>query len=129
MKYVVSAMLIVAGTIHVLPLVGVLGSEQLHRLYGIAFDEPNLSILMRHRAVLFGLLGGLMIYAAFRKDLQVIALVAGLVSAGSFALLAWSVGGSDAVVNTAMLRVVAADWVAIGGLVIALIVRFGWRKT
>jgi len=68
-------------------IVGVLGSDQLHRLYGLAFDDPNLSILMRHREILFGLLGGLIIYAAFRNDLRIIALVAGLVSAGSFALL------------------------------------------
>ena len=128
MRYVVSAMLIVAGIIHLLPLVGVLGSDQLHRLYGVVFDDPNLAILMRHRAVVFGLLGALMIYAAFRNSLQVIAVVAGLISAGSFAWISWSVGGNDAILNAAMLRVVAADWAAIGCLVVAVLVKF-WEKS
>ena len=57
MRYTVSAMLAVVAVIHLLPLSGVLGAGRLAALYGLPFDEPNLAILMRHRAVLFGLLG------------------------------------------------------------------------
>ena len=46
-------------------------------LYGIPIDEPNLAILMRHRAVLFGLLGVFMLIAAFRPLYQPLALIAG----------------------------------------------------
>ena len=59
-RYLVPAMLILVGLIHLLPLSGVLGSERLASLYGLSFSEPNLAILMRHRAVLFGLLGVLL---------------------------------------------------------------------
>ena len=55
MRYLVSAMLVIVGIIHLLPLSGVLSESRLTVLYGIPFDEPNLEILMRHRAVLFGL--------------------------------------------------------------------------
>ena len=56
MRYLVSAMLLVVAVIHLLPLAGLQGPSRLTALYGIAFDEPNLAILMPHRAVLFGLL-------------------------------------------------------------------------
>lgn len=50
MRYLVSTMLVVVAVIHLLPLSGVLGPARLNALYGISFDEPNLEILMRHRA-------------------------------------------------------------------------------
>lgn len=92
MRYVVSAMLVVAGVIHLLPLSGVLGSERLASLYGLRFDEPNLAILMRHRAVLFGLIGGFLLLSAFQPALQSIAIVGGIISVVSFLYLAWAVG-------------------------------------
>jgi hypothetical protein len=115
MRYVVSAMLVVVGIIHLLPLSGALGSDRLAALYGIGFDEPNLAILMRHRAVLFGLLGLFLLYAAFRPALQPLALAAGFASVASFLWIAWSVGGY----NAAVARIFAADVVALACLVVA----------
>jgi hypothetical protein len=105
----VSLMLVVAGIIHVLPLAGVAGAERLAALYGVDFSDPNLAILMRHRAVLFGLLGVLLIYAAFKPSLQPMAFVAGIVSAAAFLGLAWSTGGY----NPLVARIVTADVVAL----------------
>ena len=109
MPYLLRAMLIVIGLIHLLPVTGVLGNERLAQLYGMAFTDPNLSILMRHRAVLFGLLGGFLIYAAFRPDFQPVALIVAGVSVLSFLALAWSVGSYNALIG----RVVIADIVAL----------------
>jgi hypothetical protein len=117
MRYVVSAMLIVVGVIHLMPLSGALGSERLAALYGLSFDQPDLAILMRHRAILFGLLGAFLLLAAFRTELQTIALVAGFVSVVSFLYLAWSVGHYNAQLG----RVFAADVVALVCLVIGAI--------
>jgi len=114
MRYLVSASLIVAGIIHLLPLSGAMGTGRLAALYGLDFSEPNLSILMRHRAVLFGLLGAFLVFAAFKPSLQAIAFVAAFVSVLSFLLLAWSNGGYNALVG----RVVTADLVALVALVI-----------
>ena len=114
MRYLVSAMLVIVAMIHLLPLSGVIGSERLANLYGISFDEPNIAILMRHRAVLFGLLGSFMLVAAFTPSFQVAALVMGFVSVVSFLWLASSVGGYNAAVG----RVFAADVVALACLVV-----------
>ncbi len=108
MRYLIAAMLIVVGVIHLLPLSGAIGPERLAELYGLTFAEPNLAILMRHRAVLFGLLGSLLVAAAFRPGLQVVAFVAGWVSVSSFLALASSTGGYNAQIG----RVVTADVVA-----------------
>lgn len=115
MRQLISAMLVIVAVIHLLPLSGVLGSARLTALYGIPFDEPNLAILMRHRAVLFGLLGAFLLYAAFRPAFQPVAFLAGFASIVSFLYLAWSVGGYNALVG----RVFTADLVALACLVIA----------
>ena len=114
MHHLVSAMLVVVGVIHLLPLSGVLGGGRLSVLYGLPFDEPNLAILMRHRAVLFGLLGLFLCVAAFRPAWQTIAFVAGFVSVVSFLWLARSTGGY----NPLVARVVMADIVALVCLII-----------
>jgi hypothetical protein len=114
MRTVISASLIVVGLIHLLPLPGVLGADKLSALYGIPVSEPNLAILMRHRAVLFGLLGVALIVAAFKPAWQPGALAAGWVSVVAFLVLAWSTGSYNAQVG----RVVIADVIALISLVV-----------
>jgi hypothetical protein len=113
-RYLVSAMLVVVGIIHLLPLSGVLGSERVAALYGLSMGDPNLAILMRHRAVLFGLLGAFFLVAAFAVPLQTAAFIAGFVSVVSFLWLAWSVGGYNAQVA----RVLTADIIALVCLIV-----------
>lgn len=117
------ACLTLAGVIHLLPLPGVMGAGQLARLYGVATDDPNAVILLQHRALLFGLLGVLLIAAAFRPELRAVALVAGLVSTVSFLVIAWGVGGYNAQVA----RVVVADVLAVVLLLLAAGIE--WRKS
>jgi hypothetical protein len=114
MRYVIAAMLVVVGIIHLLPLSGVLGSERLATLYGFSFEEPNIAILMRHRAVLFGLLGLFLLYAAFQPALRTMAFIAGFVSVATFLWIAASVGGY----NSQVARVFTADMVALGCLAV-----------
>ena len=114
MEYVVSAMLAVVAIIHLLPLSGMLGRERLEALYGIPIAEPNLLILMRHRAVLFGVLGVFFVMAMFDPQLQPAAFVAGFASVVPFLWLAWGAGGYNAQVA----RVFRADVVALLCLVV-----------
>ena len=124
MRHVVSAALLAVALIHVLPVSGVLGAEQLAQLYGIGVAEPNVEILLRHRAVLFGILGAWLAAAAFLPVLQPAAFMAGLASVGSFLVVAWQVGGYNAQVS----RVVVADLVAFVGLAVGLAAYVGSRR-
>ncbi len=115
MKATIAGLLIVVGVIHLLPLTGVLGAERLVALYDTDIGDVNLEILMRHRAVLFGLLGSFLVAAAFIPPAQPAAVVAGLVSVVSFLWLA----RPAAAINEALARVVIADWVALACLLLA----------
>ena len=108
MKYVSIVALLVAGIIHLLPVHGVMGVNTLARLYGIEANDPNTAILLQHRALLFGVLGVLMLSAIALPWLRVTALTVALFSAASFIAVAVAVGGY----NPAIGRVVVADIVA-----------------
>jgi hypothetical protein len=108
MKYISVAALLIAGIIHLLPIPGVLGAAKLGRLYGITVSDPNTAILLQHRAVLFGVLGVLMLSAIPFPFLRLPALLVGLVSAASFVVVARWVGDYGVEIN----RVVIADVIA-----------------
>lgn len=116
MRHLATALFVVVGLINVFPLVGVLGAQQLNALYALPFDNPDLLLLMRHRAVLFGLVGGLLLVAAFKTRLRPIAATLGLGSMLSFLVLALPLAEHGAAIQ----RVFWADVVASGMLVLAL---------
>jgi hypothetical protein len=72
---------------------------------------------MRHRAVLFGLLGIFLISSIFIPSLQLAALIAGFVIVFSFLYLSYFIGGY----NDQISRIVMADKVALVCLVIGSI--------
>ena len=109
MRHVVTASLLLVSLIHLLPVLGVLGAARLGQLYGIAVAEPNLEILLRHRAVLFGIVALVLGWAAFRPALQPLAFAVGLLSVASFLALAGQLSGA----NAQLLTVVRVDWLAL----------------
>lgn len=118
MKYIASIALLVVAAIHLLPLIGTLGVNKINLLYGLSIsNDPNLEILMRHRAVLFGLLGAFMAFSAFNTQFQLIAFIVGFTSVLSFLWLSWSVGGYNAEIT----RVFTADIIALACLIIGVI--------
>lgn len=124
MKHLIALCLILVGIIHLLPLGGVLGGEWLAALYALEITDPNLDILLRHRAVLFGLLGGFLIGSAYKPGLRIPAFAAGFISVLSFLWIAWATGDY----NEAVARVVAADIVALLLLTIGLVAWFGEQR-
>ena len=62
---IITGLMLVVAVIHLLPISGFFGVERLATLYEIEITDSNLEILMRHRAILFGILGGFLAYAAF----------------------------------------------------------------
>lgn len=123
MQKLIACCLIVVAVIHLLPLPGVLGAERLSMLYGITLDDRNLTILMRHRAVLLGTFGLFWLYSAFRPELHLLAIMTGLLSVVSFLWLAESVGDHTAKIH----RVVLADRAALGCLLLAASAYY-WRR-
>jgi hypothetical protein len=117
MKQLAVAAFLLAGLINVFPLIGVLGAVQLESLYGMDFEGADLRLLMRHRAVLFGLVGGLLLLAAFKPWLRLVASVLGLLSMASFMVLAWPLQEH----GVALQRVFWADAVGCAVLVIGVL--------
>lgn len=109
MEIVSKGLLLLAAIIHLLPLLGLFGRKRLSVLYGLDIHDPNLLILLQHRAVLFGMVGTLLLLAVLSSHWLNLALFVGFVSALSFLLIALSIGGY----NSALKRVLRADIVAI----------------
>jgi hypothetical protein len=117
MRAISTALILVAGILNLAPAIGVLSVERLHSLYGVSIEDPNLAILMRHRAVLFAIIGGLLIVSVFHAALRPVALAVGVVSMGSFVVLALLVGDY----SSALRRILVVDVAASLGLVLAAI--------
>ena len=92
MRIAVTIALLVAGLINFAPIVGVISADKLSGLYGMPFEDSDLIVLMRHRAVLFGLLGALIFYSIFNRSVQILASIAGIVSMVAFIMLAYAAG-------------------------------------
>lgn len=88
MKIVIAVVLALVGLINFYPAIGVLSAEQLQSLYGIDFISDDHLLLMRHRAVLFALLGGLVFYSILKPIYRLIACTMALISMLAYMLLA-----------------------------------------
>lgn len=83
-----AASLIAASLIHLLPAIGMISAARLTRLYGVAPADPTIVLLLRHRAVMFSILGVVFGAAAFVPALRVPAAILSLVTMLSFVWLA-----------------------------------------
>lgn len=115
MRHLATALFVIVGLINFGPIVGVLGAGPLAKLYGLTVSDPNLLLLLRHRAMMFGLIGTLLIVAAFKPGLRNLAAALGMVSMVSFCVLALPLAG----LNEALQRVFWIDVAAIGFLAAA----------
>ncbi len=112
MKRLVPVLFAVAAVINLIPWVGVVSATQLESLYSIPISDPNLEIVMRHRAVSIGLVGATLAVAVFRPGLRTVAALLGLTSMGAYALVVGLVGEP----NAALTRVLHVDLVGLTAL-------------
>ena len=118
LELTVSVVLVLVGLINFAPVVGMVSSSAIARAYGM--DEPagDLAVLLRHRAVLFGIVGGFIVLSAFMPTLQVAAVTMAYISMGSYVALVMAAGIS----NPKLVRIKNIDVVAIALLSIVPIV-------
>jgi hypothetical protein len=114
MELILRVTLFAVGVVNALPMVAAFEPSLLQRLYGLSVVDPNLLVLLRHRAVLFGLLGLLLMAAAFDAKLYNVAVVGGLVSMLAYVLIAWQTGGYNAQMNTVVIVDAVASVVLAG---------------
>jgi len=114
-SHMISILIFLAGVINAAPIIGVLSRKKLEKAYGIVIQLSEIEILLRHRAILFGIIGGFMMLSAFYKPLQTSAIIMGFISMVSFIILAMSIGGF----NRDIKSVIAFDIIGIGFLAIA----------
>ena len=121
MHKLITASLVIVGLINFLPVLGLLGVKNLETAYKISLPSGDLILLMQHRALLFGLLGGFILYSAFVPIYQNAAILLAAISMTGFAILVHVVGSS----NPAILRILYIDYVGIFFLVIAIALKYG----
>lgn len=87
MEWVFRIALFITGIINIIPSVLAFLPDKIPTSYGIDKLDSNLELLLRHRAILFGIIGGCMIFSALSKRYYEISVIAGLVSMASFVVL------------------------------------------
>ena len=124
MNKIVMALLIIVGLINFLPVIGVISATQITQAYSVELTSNDLVILMRHRALLFGIVGGFILYSVIAPQFQVVAMVMAAISMVGYLGLMWSVGGY----NSSIFKVAMVDMVGIGFLVIAAVLKYKQRR-
>jgi hypothetical protein len=125
MQHLWAFLVLVAAAINLAPVFGAVSTERMAAFYGVDLQSPNLQILMRHRAVLFGIVGGLLLVAAFRPQLRTLGYVLGFSSMLSFLVVAWLVGEYSVEIQ----RVIFVDAVGVAALAGAGLVHAVWLRT
>ena len=109
MELIYRIALFIAGLINLLPVLLAFIPEKISKSYGIDVPNANYELLLRHRAVLFGIIGGLMIYSAIAKKYYEIATTFGLISMLSFIILYFFIGKD---INSELKKVMMVDVIA-----------------
>jgi hypothetical protein len=109
-----------AGVINFLPVIGALSGKRIRALYGVTVEDSNSEILLRHRAVLFGIVGALIIASAFDASLRPAGYAAGFTAMLGFILIAGLVGNY----NANLRRVAIVDVVGLAALLGAALIDY-----
>ncbi len=87
MELIFRICLFIAGVINLLPCILAFIPQKISSSYGISIPNQNYELLLRHRAVLFGIIGGLMVFSAISQLYYSMAVLVGMISMVSFVIL------------------------------------------
>ena len=114
MSYLTSLLFLIAGAINFIPISGAVSGEQLDKLYQIGVVSPDVGLLLRHRAFLFGIVGSIIIVAAFVPSLRLVATISGLVSMVSFIVFVFATKNSNP-------NLIQIAWIDVGATLVLLL--------
>lgn len=120
MNKIYLALLFLVGVINFLPIIGMFSIEKINETYGLSVSDNNLAVLLRHRALLFGLIGGFIFYSVFNPQYQTAAIILASVSMLGYLYFFWSIGES----NAALLKIAQIDMVGLVLLAMALAIKY-----
>lgn len=120
MSKAIAVLLIIVGLINFLPVLGVLSAAKLSQAYSIELLGNDIVILMRHRALLFGVVGGFVLVSVFVPAWQWPAMGMAAISMLGFLWLAWSVGGY----NESIARVALVDMAGMVCVAVAAVLKY-----
>ncbi|MBX7171711.1 MAG: hypothetical protein K1X72_12195 [Pyrinomonadaceae bacterium] len=112
---IISGILLIVGIINILPVIVFFDASKTVKLYGVPIEGENLTILMRHRGVLLGLVGIALIAAAFKSDYLILAVALALISKFAFIFLTFTSANYSAEIKQVAL-------IDVGAIVLLLIV-------
>ncbi|EAS46834.1 hypothetical protein GB2207_04377 [gamma proteobacterium HTCC2207] len=115
MNLTISILLITVGLINFLPVIGIISAEKLSAAYAVELIGNDIVILMRHRALLFGLIGGFMLYSVWKPSYQSVAMVMAAISMLGFLFF---VAAADHY-NASITKIAIIDLIGLAGLAIA----------
>jgi len=112
--------LIIVGLINFIPTIAIISAQKLEAAYSIKLISNDLIILLRHRALLFGILGGFILYSVKATSYQGAAMIMAGISMLGYVVLMFTVGGY----NEALYKVLIIDVVGIVILSLAVIFKY-----
>ncbi|MCR9143884.1 MAG: phosphopantetheine adenylyltransferase [bacterium] len=116
--------LVIVALIHLIPVTGVLSAERLFSLYGVRPTSPDMLLLLRHRALLFALVGGVLLAGAFFPELRLTAIAMGMASMLGFLLLFALTDDPGPALRRVFYVDVFASLLLAAGAVVKYVVRF-----
>lgn len=116
-EWLIRSCLLAAMLIHLLPLLGLFGNAGFEALYGLAAIDSGTTLLLQHRALMFGLMGALLGAAIWQRSWRSPAMALVLLSDLGFLLLAFAAEP----LNAQLRRVAAFDAVAVTLICVAFV--------
>ena len=126
MEIIFRTILFIVGTINISPAMLTFLPSKISKSYGIEILNVNYELLLRHRAAMFGLIGGLLVYAAISKKLYEVSIFVGLFSMLSFIILYFIIGKE---INAELKKIMIIDIVAVAILLVGFILYLTSLKT
>jgi hypothetical protein len=117
---IILVLLLVVGIINFIPVFGIISSLKISQAYSINMASNDINILMRHRALLFGIIGGFIFYSIYRPKFQPAAMLMAAISMSGFLLILYLEGGY----NDALFKVAIVDICGLVCLLILVILKY-----